>query len=180
MIKDFFKLNIDGVKIFNLYNYQDKRGEFKEVYLSNTDNEEFNLKYVQENESISSKNVFRGMHFQEGEYSQCKLLRVVQGSVFDLLFDMRKTSITYKKIISFELKKNQILYIPNGIAHGFLSLEENTIINYKCDKYYNKKKESGFNPFKSKLDIKWPVNINNIICSEKDNQLPSLEKLCLF
>ena len=108
---------------------------------------------MQENESISKKNVFRGMHFQKGNYSQSKLIRVVKGKIIDVICDLRKSSKTFRKIIQLELDPHKLLFIPKGLAHGFFSLEEGTILNYKCDKFYNSKYESGFNLLESDINV---------------------------
>ena len=106
------------------------------------------------------------MHFQKGEYAQSKLIRVSNGKILDIMIDLRRNSDTFKKFITIKLEsRNKLLYIPKGIAHGFLSLSDNTIINYKCDRLYNPDYESGLNPFKSNLDIDWGIDENDIIIS---------------
>ena len=99
----------------------------------------------QDNESISSKGVLRGVHYQKGKYAQAKLVRVAKGSVQDVVVDIRPNSTTYGKHYSIILnaQNNTQLFIPRGFAHGFLVLEDNTIFNYKCDNFYNKENESG-------------------------------------
>ena len=135
------KIDVEGVKLFDIESHDDYRGSFKEVFISKSNIDEFNLTYIQENESISNLGVFRGMHFQKNNFSQSKLIRVVKGKVLDIICDLRKSSTTFKKIISIELDDKKILFLPKGIAHGFLSLEQ-TILNYKCDNIYNPKFES--------------------------------------
>ena len=171
---------IKNVKLFDIKSYKDFRGMFSEVYLSKLNYPEFQIKYVQENESISNFGVFRGMHFQKNEFSQSKLIRVVKGKALDVICDLRKSSPTFKKIIFIKLKINQILFLPKGIAHGFLSLEDGTIFNYKCDNYYNKNYESGFNLFKSKIDMNFPLDFKQIIISEKDKSLPSINNSYIY
>ena len=180
MILDYKQLEIEGVKLFSIKSYKDTRGVFSEVFLSNLDYPEFHLSYIQENESISEFGVFRGMHFQKGEYSQSKLIRVVKGKVLDIICDLRKSSSSFKKIISMELNPNSLLFIPKGIAHGFLSLEEDTILNYKCDKFYNPDYESGFNIFKSYSKIDFAIEKDKIIISKKDKDLPNIEESYIF
>ena len=180
MILDYKQLEIEGVKLFSIKSYKDTRGVFSEVFLSNLDYPEFKLNYIQENESISEFGVFRGMHFQKGEYSQSKLIRVVKGKVLDIICDLRKSSSSFKKIISVELNPNNLFFIPKGIAHGFLSLEEGTILNYKCDRFYNHNSESGFNVFKSDLNIDFQIDKDKIILSDKDNRLPHLDKSYIY
>ena len=96
MILNSKELDISGVKLFDLKLYKDERGSFSEVFLTNSVYEEFNIDYVQENESLSKKNVFRGMHFQKGIYSQSKLIRVVKGKIIDVICDLRKSSKTFR------------------------------------------------------------------------------------
>ena len=180
MILDAKTFEIKGLKLFSIKSYGDKRGVFSEVFLSNLDYTEFNLNYVQENESISNYGVFRGMHFQKGKYSQSKLIRVIKGKVVDVVCDLRKSSPSFKKNIFIELDKNQILFVPKGIAHGFLSLEDGTILNYKCDKYYNHNSESGFNLFKSNIKLEFSLKYENIIISDKDNSLPHLDNSYIY
>ena len=180
MILDTKNFEISGVKLFSIKSYKDNRGLFSEVFLSKLDYPEFKIEYVQENESISNFGVFRGMHLQKGNHSQSKLIRVVKGKVIDVICDLRKSSPTFKKIISIELIPNQLLFLPKGLAHGFLSLEEGTILNYKCDNYYNNDSESGFNLFKSKVEIDFPFKIDNLIISNKDKSLPALNNSYIY
>ena len=180
MILNSKELDISGVKLFDLKLYKDERGSFSEVFLTKSLYKEFNINYVQENESISNKNVFRGMHFQKGKYSQSKMIRVVNGKVIDVVCDLRNSSPSFKKIIFIELNPNQLLFLPKGLAHGFLSLEEGTILNYKCDNYYNRDSESGFNLFKSKVEIDFPLSSDDITMSIKDNSLPDLDNSYIY
>ena len=180
MILNSKDLDIDGAKLFDLKFYNDERGSFSEVFLTKSVYKEFNINYVQENESISKKNVFRGMHFQKGKYSQTKMIRVVKGKVIDVICDLRKSSKTFKKIIKLELDPHKLLFIPKGIAHGFFSLEEGTILNYKCDKFYNSKYESGFNLLDSDLNVDLKIKKEDIIISEKDKDLPVFDKSYIY
>ena len=180
MILDTKNFEILGVKLFSIKSYEDNRGEFTEVYQAKLDHPEFKIEYVQENESISNFGVFRGMHLQKGNYSQSKLIRVVKGKVIDVICDLRKSSSSFKKIIFIELNPNQLLFLPKGLAHGFLSLEEGTILNYKCDNYYNQSSESGFNLFKSKIKIDFPIESDDIMMSNKDKSLPDLDNSYIY
>ena len=180
MILNVVNFDIEGLKLFNIKSFKDNRGSFSEVFLSNIDIPEIKKKYVQENESISNYGVFRGMHFQKGKNSQSKLIRVVKGRVIDVICDLRKSSSTFKKSISLELFPNQMIFIPKGFAHGFLSLEEETILNYKSDNYYNYKSEAGFNLFDSDLNIKFPLKLEDITISEKDRLLPNLDNSYIY
>ncbi len=170
-------LTLEGVCLLDIPLYNDNRGSFIETYTNDINNKiNIDLNWIQDNESVSNKNVFRGMHFQNGEYAQSKLIRVSNGKILDIMIDLRSSSKTFKKFITIKLEsRNNLLYIPKGIAHGFLALSDNTIINYKCDKLYNVDSEAGLNPFKSNLDIDWTVDVNKIIISKKDNNLPILE-----
>ena len=180
MILDIKNFEILGVKLFSIKSYEDDRGSFSEVFLSKLDCPEFNIEYIQENESISNFGVFRGMHFQKGNYSQSKLIRVVKGKVIDVICDLRKSSHSIKKIIFIQLNPNKLLFLPKGLAHGFLSLEENTILNYKCDNYYNGSSESGFNLFNSKVDVDFPLVSDDISLSIKDKLLPDLDNSYIY
>ncbi len=175
-------LNLEGVCLLDIPLHKDNRGVFIEAYTNDINNKlNIDLNWIQDNESVSNKNVFRGMHFQKGEYAQSKLIRVSNGKILDIMIDLRRKSKTFKKFITIKFEsRNNLLYIPKGIAHGFLALSDKTIINYKCDKLYNPEYESGFNPFKSNLNIGWPVDINQIVLSKRDNNLPSLEDSYTF
>ena len=180
MILGTKNFEILGVKLFSLKSYEDNRGVFSEVYQAKLDHPEFKIEYVQENESISNFGVFRGMHLQKGSHSQSKLIRVVKGKVIDVICDLRKSSPSFKKFFFIELNPNQLLFIPKGLAHGFLSLEEGTILNYKCDKYYNQSSESGFNLLISKVEIDFPLLRDDISMSIKDKSLPDLDNSYIY
>ena len=180
MILDTKNFEISGVKLFSIKSYEDNRGVFSEVYQTKLDHPEFKIEYVQENESISNFGVFRGMHLQKGNHSQSKLIRVVKGKVIDVICDLRKSSPTFKKVIFIELNPNQLLFIPKGLAHGFLSLEEGAILNYKCDNYYNQSSESGFNLFNSKVETDFPLLSDDIYMSIKDKSLPDIDNSYIY
>ena len=180
MILNTKSFQISGVKLFSIKSYKDNRGLFSEVFLSKLDYPEFKIEYVQENESISNFGVFRGMHLQKGNHSQSKLVIVVKGKVIDVICDLRKSSPSFKKIIFIELNPNQLLFMPKGLAHGFLSLEEGVILNYKCDNYYNQSSESGFNLFKSKVEIDIPLLPDDISMSIKDKSLLDLDNSYIY
>ena len=148
--------------------FNDTRGYFSESYnkkdLINLVKDEF----VQDNESLSHRGVLRGLHFQEPPYAQAKLVRVITGSVLDVVVDLRKESSTFgqhfKHLLS-AVNKTQ-LYVPKGFAHGFAVLEDNTIFSYKCSYYYYKTSERGIIWNDSTLKIDW--QIKDPIISEKD------------
>ena len=180
MILNTKSYEIEGLRLFSINSYKDNRGVFSEIFLSNLDIPEFRNNYVQENETISNYGVFRGMHFQKDKHSQSKLVRVIKGKIIDVICDLRKSSNSFKKILFIELDPNQILFVPKGLAHGFLSLKEDTILNYKCDNYYNQNFESGFNLFKSKIKLEFPLKYENIIISTKDKSLPHLDNSYIY
>ena len=161
--------------------FNDKRGYFFESFNSKQFSEltGFNVNFVQDNESFSTKGVLRGLHFQKGEYAQAKLVRVVTGKVLDVAVDLRKNSTTFGKWFSIELsgENKRQLFVPRGFAHGFVVLSEFAIFNYKCDNFYNKASESGIIFNDSALNIDWQLNTNEILVSEKDLELPHLETL---
>ena len=135
------------------------------------------IDFVQDNQSLSSKGVLRGLHFQIGDFEQAKLVRAVKGSILDVCVDLRKNSKTFGQYFSIILddKNHQQLFIPRGFAHGFLSLENNTIINYKCDNYYNKNAEKGIVYNDETLNIDWNIDNSKIILSNKDKELPDFD-----
>ena len=180
MILGTKNFEISGVKLFSLKSYEDNRGVFSEVYQAKLDHPEFKIEYVQENESISNYGIFRGMHLQKDSHSQSKLIRVVKGKVIDVVCDLRKSSPSFKKNIFIELNPNQLLFLPKGLAHGFLSLEEGTVLNYKCDNYYNQSCESGFNLFNSKIETDFPLASDDISMSIKDKSLPDLDNSYIY
>ncbi len=161
--------------------YHDDRGFFFESYKKRDFEKAIGqtVNFVQDNHSVSNKGVLRGLHFQTGNFSQAKLVRVVKGSVLDVCVDIRPNSKTYGKHFSIILDaiEHKQLFIPRGFAHGFLVLEDNTVFNYKCDNYYSKNHESGLLYNDPSLHIDWNFPVNNLILSEKDKQLPTLESL---
>lgn len=165
-VKDTF---IEGLKIIQPKVFLDERGYFYEPY----NQERFDalgltMKFVQDNESKSSKGVLRGLHFQKPPYAQGKLLRVVNGAVLDVAVDLRKNSKTYGKHFSVILSEQNktMFYIPEGFAHGFLTLQDNTIFDYKCTNVYHPESEAGIIWNDSTLAIQW--NIDNPTISKKD------------
>ncbi len=139
------------------------------------------VRFVQDNQSFSKKGVIRALHYQKGEYAQAKLVRVIHGSVLDVVVDLRKESPTYKHHLSIELsaENKKQLFIPKGFAHGFLTLSENAEFFYKCDHFYNKAAEGGILYCDPELNINWGIASEDIILSEKDKKLPFLKDLDL-
>lgn len=155
--------------------FGDKRGSFIEAFNKKTFQEKTGLEvnFVQDNQSISQKGVLRGLHMQKGKYAQAKLVRVIRGSVLDVVVDVRQDSPTFGKHFSIELsgENNKQLFIPRGFLHGFVVLENNTIFSYKCDNYYNKNEETGVIYNDKTLNIDWRLKEEEIILSEKDKEL---------
>lgn len=168
------RFEIEGLLLIKPTVFSDERGVFYETY-SRDKYAAQNLptNFLQDNESISKKNVLRGLHFQTPPYDQGKLVRVIKGAALDVAVDIRKDSPTYGKYIMVELNENNKyqFWIPSGFAHGFLSLDDETIFSYKCTNLYNKESESGLKWNDKDINIQW--NIENPIVSEKDMQLAS-------
>lgn len=155
--------------------FEDSRGLFFESFNSDTwKSQGLPHQFVQDNQSFSSKGVLRGLHFQQGEHAQGKLVRVISGRVLDVAVDLRPESPTFGKWEFYDLdaKTNKMVYIPTGFAHGFLALED-SIFSYKCTTGYNKESEGGIIWNDPKLNIEWPVKKPNV--SEKDMVLPTFE-----
>lgn len=160
--------------------HEDSRGYFFETFRQSLFSQK-GLKYdfVQDNESKSQKGVLRGLHFQRGAFAQAKLVRVITGSVLDVIVDLRKDSPTFGehyKVVLSEQNKLQLL-VPRGFAHGFLVLENDTIFSYKCDNFYNKDAEGGVLFNDSHLNIDWEMPENELILSDKDKLLPPFSKV---
>lgn len=135
-----------------------------------------NVQFVQDNQSHSTKGVLRGIHFQQGEHAQAKLVRVLSGEVLDVAVDLRKSSPTFGQYYSVVLSatKHNQLYIPRGFGHGFVVLSEEADFFYKCDNFYNKTSEGGIMYNDIQLNIDWQLSDAELLVSPKDIQLPSL------
>lgn len=168
---NFLETEIQGLYIIETKVFGDSRGYFMETY----NYEDFkaaglDMKFVQDNQSKSKKNVLRGLHFQKN-YQQGKLVRVIKGEVFDVAVDLRKNSKTYGKwigvILNDENKKQ--FYIPEGFAHGFLVLSEEAEFSYKCTNFYHPEDEGGLIWNDELIGIKWPIdNPKDLTLSDKD------------
>ena len=157
------KTKFKGLFIYKKDTFIDNRGFFRELYLQKNIKQKFPFDVI----SLSNKNVIRGLHIQL-KNPQGKLLTVLSGKIFDVALDCRKKSKTYGKFFTIYLshKDNTSIYIPEGFAHGFCSLENNTLLHYKCTNYRNSKSEKGILWNDDKLKIKWPIK--KIIISKKD------------
>lgn len=154
--------------------HQDHRGHFFESFRKDA-LQEFgvDLEFVQDNQSLSHKNIVRGLHYQTPPYVQGKLVRVIKGAVRDVVLDIRKSSSTFGQFKVFDLTEQnfEMLYVPPGFAHGFATLEDYTIFTYKCTDYYNPESEGGVLWSSPELEIPW--GIADPVLSEKDKQLTS-------
>lgn len=158
----------------------DDRGYFMESFNEKTFQEGVGQKvhFVQDNQSFSSKGVLRGLHYQTGNHAQAKLVRVLSGEVLDVAVDIRPESPTYGQYASAFLsgENQRQFFVPRGFAHGFLVLSETATFFYKCDNFYNKESEGGIIYNDSTLNIDWQFPTDNLLISEKDTFLPTLEK----
>jgi dTDP-4-dehydrorhamnose 3,5-epimerase len=161
--------------------FSDHRGIFLESYHKKKFNEAtgLELEFVQDNQSVSKKGVLRGLHFQSGEFAQAKLVRVIYGEVMDVVVDLRPDSPTFKKSYNIILsdKNRHQLFIPQGFAHGFVTLSETSVFSYKCDRFYYPGSESGVIYNDPDLAIDWDFPEEELILSEKDTKLPTLKEL---
>ncbi len=165
---------IPDVKLIVPNVFRDNRGYFMESYKESTFREEgININFLQDNQSLSGKGILRGLHFQAPPFSQAKLVKVVSGAVLDVAVDIRANSPTYGKHVKQILNTENMyqLFIPKGFAHGFVTLEDNTVFQYKCGNYYNKESEGAILWNDEHLNIDW--GIENPIISEKDQQAQS-------
>lgn len=180
----------EGCKLITQNIYRDNRGYFTETYNQKRYEKDLgNIVFVQDNESCSSKFVMRGLHFQKGEHAQAKLVRVIKGQVIDFVLDIRHESKTYGKMLFVPLTQGVQFFIPRGMAHGFIALDDQTIFAYKCDNFWNKEAEGGYNILDQKLNIvnkllPWirevtiykNLNEKDLIFSDKDLKYPNFFK----
>ena len=179
----FTETKLKGSYVIEPNVFDDDRGYFMESF----NKERFNVgvgktvDFVQDNQSFSSKGVVRGLHYQTGEFSQAKLVRVLSGIVLDVAVDLRKDSVTFGEHVAIKLshENKKQLFIPRGFGHGFVALSETAEFFYKCDNYYNKEAEGGIIYNDPTLNIDWQVPINQIKVSAKDIELPYLQQAAL-
>ena len=157
----------------------DERGYFMESFNEKTfqDGVGQQVHFVQDNQSFSTKGVLRGLHYQTGNHAQAKLVRVLSGEVLDVAVDIRPESPTFGKHVTALLsgENQRQFFVPRGFAHGFLVLSETATFFYKCDNFYNKESEGGIFYNDAALNIDWQFSTENLIISEKDAVLPTLE-----
>lgn len=169
------RTNLEGCLVLKPRVFKDERGNFFESFNQNFLDSflGYKVNFVQDNQSFSTKGVLRGLHFQKGEFSQAKLIRVTQGKVLDVVVDLREESLTFGQSFSLVLSKinNKQLFIPRGFAHGFVVLSKTAIFQYKCDNYYNKDAEGGILFCDEDLNIDWKLPRKILNISQKDLEL---------
>jgi dTDP-4-dehydrorhamnose 3,5-epimerase len=172
---------IDGVLVLRPTKFGDARGFFSETFRQSAlVDAGLDVQWVQDNHSFSAaKGVLRGLHFQKPPKAQGKLVRVVQGAIFDVMVDVRKSSPTYGQYFCIELSRENWTqaYIPPGFAHGFCTTEENTEVIYKVTSDYSPQDEGGLAWDDPQLAIPWPATRDNVTLSERDKKWPSLSEL---
>ena len=181
---------IDGLFVIEPKVFGDNRGWFMESWSKKKfEKVGINCEFVQDNHSFSEKKgTLRGLHFQKGEYSQAKLVRVLRGRVYDVAVDLRKGSPTFLKWFGVELteENKKELFVPRGFAHGFLTLTDNVEFAYKADNYYNKESEGAIRFDDEKIGVDWKLaslGVGEVIVSDKDKSASKFEELtedCFF
>ena len=158
--------------------FEDNRGYFFESHNQNKFRDNgLHYTFVQDNESLSTRGIIRGLHYQLAPYAQAKLIRVIYGKVFDVAVDLRENSSTYGQWYGCELSaenKEQLL-VPRGFAHGFSVLSDQAIVFYKCDYFYHPESERGINYKDPSLNIDWKIEPEKAIVSAKDKVLPDFK-----
>ena len=175
----FIKTEFPGLFVFEPKVFEDARGYFFESYnLETCLDAEVDIKFVQDNQAKSVYGVIRGMHYQ-WDKPMDKLVRVSKGKILDIIVDIRKDSVTYGKHYCYDLsdENNNQLWVPAGFAHGFMSLTDDTHVQYKCTELYNKEGESGINPLK--YFIFTNMQIGSVLISDKDKNSETFEQYCL-
>ncbi|HTQ28695.1 MAG TPA: dTDP-4-dehydrorhamnose 3,5-epimerase [Puia sp.] len=176
----FTPTDFEGLYIFEPPVFEDDRGFFFESYNEKVfQQHQINLVFVQDNQSFSRYGVIRGLHFQKEPHAQSKLIRVLQGTILDVVVDLRKNSAMFGKSLSIELsaENRKQLFIPKGFAHGFSVLSKTADVLYKCDDFYHKETESGIIYNDPLLAIDWKVPAGDQVISPKDLQLPSFRDI---
>lgn len=180
---EYIKTEIEGVYIIEPKVFNDARGYFMEAWKQTEFNEYLGkVDFIQDNESKSSFGVLRGLHYQKGELSQAKLVRVIKGKVLDVAVDIRKSSPTFGKHVMVELSEDnkRQFFIPRGFAHGFLVLSEEAIFTYKVDNPYAPQAETGIRWNDPDLAIEWPIDFSEVQTSEKDLKQPFFKDAEVF
>lgn len=179
-VKNNFNISIKGPLVLKPNLFKDKRGFFYESWNKKSFNEilGFDLDFVQDNISKSSKSVLRGLHYQLNPAAQAKLITVISGAIFDVIVDLRRNSPTFKSWAGVRLNEENrnSLWIPEGFAHGFLSMKDNTIIQYKVTKFWNNSLDRSLNWNDRNIKVEWPfreIDVKAPNLSQKDHDAPS-------
>lgn len=175
---NIIQTSIPGVVIIEPRLFKDDRGYFFESFSERDFNTQVReVKFVQDNESMSSYGVMRGLHFQRPPYTQSKLVRCVKGAVLDVAVDIRKGSPTYGQYVAVELteENHRQFFVPRGFAHGFAVLSKTAIFQYKCDNFYHPEADGGISILDDSLGIDWHTPTDHAILSEKDTKHPLLK-----
>lgn len=171
---NIIKTDIEGVLIIEPKVFGDARGYFLESFNAKGFAEKtgLNINFVQDNESMSSYGVMRGLHFQSPPFTQSKLVRCVKGAVLDVAVDIRKGSPTYGQHVAVELteKNHRQFFVPRGFAHGFAVLNETAIFQYKCDEFYHPEVDGGISIVDDSLGIDWRIPTEKANLSDKDTK----------
>ena len=169
---EYLKTEIEGVYVLEPKVFRDARGYFFESWRQADFDQHIgrHVEFIQDNESKSSYGVLRGLHYQKGEYSQAKLVRVIRGRVLDVAVDIRKSSPTFGKYVAVELSEEnkRQLFIPRGFAHGFLVLSDEAVFTYKVDNVYDPQHEASIRWNDEDIHIEWPISADDVLTSEKD------------
>lgn len=180
---NYIETEIQGVYVLEPRVFQDARGYFMETWnQADFDKHVGKVTFIQDNESKSSYGVLRGLHYQKGEFSQAKLVRVIKGRVLDVAVDIRKSSPTFGKYVLAELSEEnkRQLFIPRGFAHGFLVLSDEAVFTYKVDNVYAPQAEAGIKWNDEDIAIEWPIDPKDLILSDKDTRALSLKEADVF
>lgn len=170
---EVIKTKIEGVVIIEPKVFQDSRGYFFESFSQREFEEKVRkINFVQDNESMSSYGVMRGLHFQRPPFAQSKLVRCVKGRVLDVAIDIRKGSPTYGEHVAVELSEDnhRQFFVPRGFAHGFVVLSETAVFQYKCDNFYAPEADGGINIKDTAIGVDWQIPMEKAILSEKDTK----------
>ena len=169
---EYLKTEIEGVYVLEPKVFRDVRGYFFESWRQADFGQHRgrHVEFILDNESKSSYGVLRGLHYQKGEYSQAKLVRVIRGRVLDVAVDIRKSSPTFGKYVAVELSEDnkRQLFIPRGFAHGFLVLSDEAVFTYKVDNVYAPQHEASIRWNDKDINIEWPISADDVLTSEKD------------
>ena len=176
---EVIKTDIEGVLIIEPKVFGDSRGYFFESFNAKEFKEKtgLDITFVQDNESMSTYGVMRGLHFQRPPYTQSKLVRCVKGAVLDVAVDIRKGSPTYGQHVAVELTEDnhRQFFVPKGFAHGFAVLSQTAVFQYKCDNFYAPEADGGISILDESLGIDWRIPTDKAILSDKDTKHPLLK-----